>query len=109
MLTAVTVLMVPVAVAGIGEGNGGGELALRRAESAVGLDNPPGAAAQVPAFAVRKLQFEEELERCTDDTSVGDAEAGIAIYYDEEACDRADPEVGCNGEWSRSEQVVVDR
>lgn len=48
--------------------------------------------------AVRRLQNEEGIEECTDETSVGDAESGIAIYYDEEACDRVDPQVGCNGE-----------
>lgn len=50
------------------------------------------------AAPVRKLQDEQGIEECTDETSVGDAEAGIAIYYDEEACDRVDPQVGCNGE-----------
>ena len=43
----------------------------------------------------RRLQ---EIDECTKDTSVGDAEAGIAIYEDEAACDREGPLVGCNGE-----------
>lgn len=38
------------------------------------------------------------IDECTDKTSVGDAEAGIAIYEDADACDREDPLVGCNGE-----------
>lgn len=44
---------------------------------------------------MRQLQG---IDECTADTSVGDAEAGIAIYEDEDACDREDPLVGCNGE-----------
>lgn len=40
----------------------------------------------------------QEIDECTEKTSVGDAEAGIAIYEDEEACDREGPLVGCNGE-----------
>lgn len=57
------------------------------------LEVPLGAA----IAGVRRLQV-DGVEECTEDTSVGDAEAGIAIYYDEEACDREDPLVGCNGE-----------
>lgn len=35
---------------------------------------------------------------CVEETSVGDAEAGIAQYDDPEACLREGPLVGCNGE-----------
>ena len=48
------------------------------------------------AAALRRLQ--EGIDECTANTSVGDAEVGIAIYEDEEACDREGPLVGCNGE-----------
>ena len=47
------------------------------------------------AAALRRLQG---IDECTANTSVGDAEAGIAIYEDEDACDREGPLVGCNGE-----------
>lgn len=50
---------------------------------------------QLSTDIMRQLQG---IDECTEDTSVGDAEAGIAIYEDEEACDREDPLVGCNGE-----------
>lgn len=52
------------------------------------------------AAALRRLQG--GIDECTANTSVGDAEAGIAIYEDPEACDREGPLVGCNGEFSSS-------
>lgn len=104
LLTALAVPLLPVAVAGIGAGNGGLGLAVGGARVAVGLDTLQGATTvAAAAVVVRKLQTEADVEECTDDTSVGDAEAGIAIYYDEEACNREDPEVGCNGECSRKQ------
>lgn len=59
---------------------------------AAGLNFP----LHVASVPLRKLV--DGIEECTEDTSIGDAEAGIAIYYDEEACNQEDPAVGCNGE-----------
>lgn len=106
LLTALAILL-PAALARVGAGERGGS-------SRVTLGAGAGAAAEpvaratgfraggrrgllLDAFSLRKLQT-EGIDECTESTSVGDAEAGIAIYYDEEACDRVDPMVGCNGE-----------
>ncbi|CAN0500837.1 unnamed protein product, partial [Ectocarpus sp. 12 AP-2014] len=48
---------------------------------------------RLAARTVRRLQ---EDEGCTENTSVGDAEAGIAQYDDPDACLREGPLVGCN-------------
>lgn len=97
LLAALTVLL-PVAAASVQRrassrglvGEGAGSLAWTWSSHLY-------AAAGARIRASRALG-EEEIEECTDNTSVGDAEAGIAIYYDQDACNRADPLVGCNGE-----------
>lgn len=63
----------------------------------VGEEVAIGFVGRLHGAALRRLQ--DGLDECTSNTSVGDAEAGIAIYEDEDACDREGPLVGCNGEW----------
>lgn len=62
----------------------------------VRLGGAGAAAVAAAAAAVRRLQDGDD---CTGNTSVGDAEAGIAQYDDPDACLRDGPLVGCNGEW----------
>lgn len=71
----------------------GAAAGLRRA--LVGEEVAVGFRGSLDAATVRRLQEDE----CTEQTSIGDAESGIAQYEDEDACLREGPLVGCNGEW----------
>lgn len=97
LLTALAVLLPAAQASGaaVSSRRPAGGIGARRA--LVGEDVAVGFRGRLQGPILRRLQ--EGLDECTSDTSVGDAEAGIGIYEDEEACDREGPLVGCNGEW----------
>lgn len=86
LLTALAVLLPAASAQEAGAGVGG----LVGEQIAVGFRGRLGGA------TLRRLQDDDG---CTDQTSVGDAEAGIAQYSDPDACVGDAPLVGCNGEW----------
>jgi len=86
LLTALAVLLPSVTSA---QEAGADSLGLVGEEVAIGFRGRLGGATS------RRLQDEDG---CTEQTSVGDAEAGIAQYSDPDACIREGPLVGCNGE-----------
>lgn len=87
LLTALAVLL-PAATSA--QEAGAEVIGLVGEEVAVGFRGRLGGA------TLRRLQDEDG---CTENTSVGDAEAGIAQYSDPDACVREGPLVGCNGVW----------
>lgn len=87
LLTALAVLL-PAATSAQ-EAGGAEAIGLVGEEVAVGFRGRLGGA------TLRRLQDDDG---CTANTSVGDAEAGIAQYSDPDACIREGPLVGCNGE-----------
>lgn len=90
LLTALAVLL-PAAASSSAQ-----QEARAKAIGLVGEEVAVGFRGRLGGATLRRLQDEDG---CTGQTSVGDAEAGIAQYSDPDACTREGPLVGCNGEW----------
>lgn len=95
ILTALAVLLPAATSSSSQQGGGTPAAASVRGRGLVGEEVAVGFRGSLDAATVRRLQEDD----CTEQTSVGDAEAGIAQYEDAEACLREGPLVGCNGEW----------
>lgn len=110
LLAALAVLLPAAAAAGEVRGGTAVASAVTGAEEGASISLAGEAVAvgfrgRLEGATLRLLQG---IDECTENTSVGDAEAGIAIYEDEEACSREEgPLVGCNGESSQASRCAL--